>query len=539
MRAGTEKWVERILQILIFAVIGVTISVLVALIWHMPNNEQKEDSIEIHIETTVVTSSFKTETTTNTQSTQKTERMTTASTHPIIDTGQNTEETTIAILVSTTATSCLTSTVTTANFTTSPEATVATSDTSNTARVSTTTNAVATSQTASTTTTTASTTTTTASTTTTTTTTTSTTTTTTTTTSTTTTSTTTTSTTTTSTTITTTTTSTSVTTTTTEMSSISISVTESTTTPLTSITASSWTSSMITTVSTSYAIPAPTTATLPEKLQQVVDAEKAKYPGIDIGVGVYSLDGKSGFVYNQDKVISGGCTVKAAYACYVFEVCEAENINIWQTEIEYTTNDNPSDKSGSEFMNSAKVGDKIPVATLIREMLYWSDNRAYNMLVRFFSPKTSTMLRMEKFQRWLDEVGGANLWYSNHKSLYQYGAASVTQRYHEWMYIWNYIHSEKKFASTLEGYLRNTAYCYLINWAAGSHTYLHKSGWSSGSSYTAACDCAIIDDSYLVIVMTQDYKTMTAHADVVKELGKQVVAYVDSVGVEKMFSSFS
>ena len=62
---------------------------------------------------------------------------------------------------------------------------------------------------------------------------------------------------------------------------------------------------------------------------------------------------------------------------------------------------------------------------------------------------------------------------------------------------------------------------------------MHKSGWSDGKGYTSAADCAIIDDKYLVICITEDYSTGVGHADVVKGFGLAVENYVSAVGGPK------
>ena len=68
------------------------------------------------------------------------------------------------------------------------------------------------------------------------------------------------------------------------------------------------------------------------------------------------------------------------------------------------------------------------------------------------------------------------------------------------------------------------------------HEYLHKSGWSWGD-YMSACDCAVIDNQYIIIMMTADYATGLSRTDILRGFGSTVEAYVDSVGgAQNLFS---
>ncbi len=284
-----------------------------------------------------------------------------------------------------------------------------------------------------------------------------------------------------------------------------------------------------TSISTGNIAPGITTKALPQKIMQVVESEKKKYPNIVIGVGLFSLDGKNGYVYNENKLISSACTVKAAFACFVLEECEAQGISIWSEKLTYTKADK---NTGSGVIKNDPIGSEYSIAEILRVLLYHSDNTGYNILVRRFSPETATTKRLEKFNNWLAKIGGANLAYQTSDgsvAYLQYGSATVMQRYHEWLYIWNYINSSAKYAKSLETYLKNTLYCYITMWMSGKHTYLHKSGWSDGN-YTSAADCAIVDGQYLLVVITQDYTIKKGHADTVKNIGKATEAYISSIG---------
>jgi len=55
--------------------------------------------------------------------------------------------------------------------------------------------------------------------------------------------------------------------------------------------------------------------------------------------------------------------------------------------------------------------------------------------------------------------------------------------------------------------------------------YMHKSGWCDSYTYPAAADAAIINDKYLMIVMTQDYKAGKGHTDAIAQIGNAIDDY--------------
>lgn len=240
---------------------------------------------------------------------------------------------------------------------------------------------------------------------------------------------------------------------------------------------------------------------------------ESEYVGTTIAMGIYSLDGTPLFEYNQHTPISGACTVKAGYAAYVLKSCENQGIDIYSEKITYE----PYMKNnGSGIIKNSEFGTEYSVDYLLTQLLSISDNTAYNILLSRFP--------LPEFQNWLDSVGGQQLYGL------QYGACTVTQRKNEWLAIYNYINSGSTYSNELRNMLSNTYYCYLVQGMANYHNYLHKSGWANDDSgsptYTAAGDCAIIDDQYLVIVLSQDYVTGIAHTDVVQVLGREAEIFM-------------
>lgn len=240
---------------------------------------------------------------------------------------------------------------------------------------------------------------------------------------------------------------------------------------------------------------------------------ESEYVGTTIAMGIYSLDGTPLFEYNQYTPISGACTVKAGYAAYVLNSCENQGIDICSETITYE----PYMKNnGSGIIKNSEFGTEYSINYLLTQLLSISDNTAYNILLSRFP--------LPEFQNWLDSVGGQQLYGL------QYGACTVTQRKNEWLAIYNYINSGSTYSNELRNMLSNTYYCYLVQGMANYHNYLHKSGWADDDSgnptYTAAGDCAIIDDRYLVIVLSQDYVTGTAHTDIVQVLGREAELFM-------------
>lgn len=251
---------------------------------------------------------------------------------------------------------------------------------------------------------------------------------------------------------------------------------------------------------------------LPKTVLDAVETQKSKYD-IDIGVGIYSLDGEKGYVYNELYPISGGCTIKAIYALYVLKECQRIGIDILTYTLTYEE-DMYNDGTGE--IKYANYGTEFTIDYLLDRLLVISDNTAYNILVSGFP--------ISRFREFLKSINGQNLGDT------LYGDASVEQRKNEWLEIYKYINSNEKYSDYLRNYLTDNQYCYLTYWMQGSHTFMNKSGWSDTLNYTCACDCAIIDNSYLLIVMTQDYNTGIPHFDTVEAIGASVEEYISSNG---------
>ena len=256
---------------------------------------------------------------------------------------------------------------------------------------------------------------------------------------------------------------------------------------------------------TDYSYTAQVTPVSDQKTQDLLASIhnlEAEFPGTTIGMGIYSLDGTPLFEYNQFTPISGACTIKAPYAAYVLQCCEKEGINISNLYLMY---EESMQNSGSGMIQYDPVRSVYNVEYLIEQMLSISDNTAYNILVERFP--------LDGYQEFLNTIGGQQL------DGLQYGAASVTNRKNEWIAIYNYFNSDHKYSGFLRNAMTNTPYCYLTDCMVNAHQYQHKSGWCDGISYTSASDCAIIDNQYLVVVLTQDYVTGVAHTKIVETLG--------------------
>ncbi len=253
---------------------------------------------------------------------------------------------------------------------------------------------------------------------------------------------------------------------------------------------------------------------LPDSIMNVVNNCRSRYPGMNIGVGIYSLDGTRGFEYNAYQEMSSACTVKAPYAWYVLQRCERENIDIENTYLtyEYGMRNNGS----GEIKNIGTYGDQYSIKYLLTVLLGISDNTAYNILLSRFS--------LGDYQAFINQVGGQNMKGVN------YGSASVAQRKNEWVALYNYINSGSYYSETLRQLLSQTQYCYLVEGMYFYHSYLHKSGWADGPDYTSAADCAIVDYNYLLIVITEDRSTGVGHTDVLRTIGDEVETYANNKG---------
>ena len=237
-------------------------------------------------------------------------------------------------------------------------------------------------------------------------------------------------------------------------------------------------------------------------LTDAIEECQEKYPFIEIGMGVYGLDGSPLFEYNPNSCISGACTIKAPYAMFVLKRCEELEIDIYSETIVYTED---LRNDGSGIIKNSEDGTEYTIFECLSLLLSISDNTAYNML--------TTRFPLGDFQTYLYGIGGQS------NAYLQYGAPTVTERKNEWLEIYNYINSGSKYSETLRSMMSNTQYAYMVEGMHNWHSYLHKSGWCSGSDYTSASACGIIEDDYLLAILTADYSTGEAHTDVVKRLG--------------------
>lgn len=250
---------------------------------------------------------------------------------------------------------------------------------------------------------------------------------------------------------------------------------------------------------------------LPDSIMDSVEYWKSVYPSMTIGVGLYSLDGKKGYEYNAHTPINSACTIKAAYALYVLQEAEKRGIDIWSTYITYEPRH--SDEEGSGSINlCGYYGEEYSIAELVSLLLSVSDNVAYNMLLEQFT--------LNDFYSYNYAIGGQSDWS-------KWGQASVIQRKNEWVQIWNYINSNSAYSEVLRNDLSGTQFAYFVEGMQNWHTYLQKSGWTEDTPYyPAAGEAAIIDDSYILIVLTQDYNDYTmGHIDVIQGIGGAVESY--------------
>lgn len=256
---------------------------------------------------------------------------------------------------------------------------------------------------------------------------------------------------------------------------------------------------------------------LPPALMDIVKKYQRIYPNMSIGVGIYSLDGTSGYQYNAFQQFNGACTIKAAYALYVCDYCDKNNIDITTEKLYYTY---ASHHGGSGVIHDWGYNKWYTVEELLTYLLGVSDNDAMKLLTTKFS--------MSGFYDFIIPLGG-----ENDRAGWNAGRASVYQRCNEWLAIYNYINSTAPNASKLRTFLTNTQYCYLAYGMQYVPPYLHKSGWCDSYSYPSAADAAIIQNetgSYLMIVMTQDYSTGGGHIDVIADLGNSIDDYFYAPG---------
>lgn len=249
---------------------------------------------------------------------------------------------------------------------------------------------------------------------------------------------------------------------------------------------------------------------LPDSIMSTVEYWKTIYPNMTIGVGLYSLDGTKGYEYNSKTLINSACTIKAAYALYVLQECERRGIDIWSTYLTYQ--EWHSDTEGSGDINLyGYYGAQYSIADLVSLLLQVSDNVAYNMLLDQFP--------LNDFYIYNSNIGGQNDWF-------KWGRATVEQRKNEWVAIGNYVNSDSWYSQVMREDLTGTQYAYFLQGMQNWHSYMQKSGWTEENpEYPAACEAAIIDDSYILIVLTEDYTDEMGHTDVLESIGGAVESF--------------
>ena len=259
---------------------------------------------------------------------------------------------------------------------------------------------------------------------------------------------------------------------------------------------------------------------VPDRIMNIINYWKGVYPGMQIGYGLYSLDGKSGFEYNAHTLFNSACTIKAPYSYYVLKTCEEKGIDLYSDTIEYQAWQ--KDDGTSVISDYGTVGTYYSLDELMRYLDGESDNTAYTMLTTKFP--VSGMYNL------IVPLGGQSDWQ-------KWGSASVTQRKNEWLAMYEYMNSGSYYGDMLRQYLSGTKYCYLVQCMQMFHGYIHKSGWTDDEPlYPAANDCAIIDDQFLLIVMTQDYQNYkVGHYDVVQALGVVTETYINQDCGGKIF----
>lgn len=250
-------------------------------------------------------------------------------------------------------------------------------------------------------------------------------------------------------------------------------------------------------------------------MQNEINAWVKKYPYMKLGVGLYSLDGSKGYLYNVNKAINSASTIKAAYALFVLNACEERGIIPSET---YITFESRHDHTGSgTIMYNGRHGDKYSIEYLIKVLLGVSDNVAYEMLKDKFSIKD--------FSAFNKALGGQS-------DGMQWGSASVNQRKNEWVAIYKYITGGRLYSELLRSSLTGTQYSFIAEGMTGAHTYMYKSGWTYTTTYPSHNDCAIVDESYLLIILTQDATTTAGRKDAILGIARAVEKFVEDSGGE-------
>lgn len=245
---------------------------------------------------------------------------------------------------------------------------------------------------------------------------------------------------------------------------------------------------------------------LPYDIQNTVDYLEGYY-GMDIGVGIYSLDMSRGFEYKADRYYNSACTLKASYACWLYQQCDY----VIDIENEYMYYGPEHHKPGGSGVIQNSGYGNYSINSLASNLTVYSDNDAWRVLQGKFS--------LNSFYNYNVSIGGESDWL-------MWGSATPRQRGYEWSAIYNYITSGAPNSQKMADSVYYTPYCYMTEWTGKYGWYYHKSGWTEESwNYAAAADAGIIDGQYILVIMTRDDKVDYGRVDVVKEVGAAVINY--------------
>lgn len=266
---------------------------------------------------------------------------------------------------------------------------------------------------------------------------------------------------------------------------------------------------------------------LPQSIMDTVEYYESAYPNMHIGVGFYNLDGTKGYEYStnmsNNMTFNSACTIKAAYALYVLQTAESQGTDIWSTFITYNPARHYDNGSGVIINNVDEIGQMYDwaqsdycIGDLVYLLLSVSDNIAFNML--------EDMFPIPGFYQYIAPLGGEN-------DCQKWGRATIWQRKNEWVAINNYINGGNLYSETLRNALSGTDYAYFVWGMTGCYSYIQKSGWTDEDfDYPAAGDCGIINDQYILIVMTEDYSFGSGHIDAIIGIGASVEEFINQNG---------
>lgn len=259
---------------------------------------------------------------------------------------------------------------------------------------------------------------------------------------------------------------------------------------------------------------------LPQSIMDTVEYYESVYPNMHIGVGLYSLDGTVGYEYSSNMpnnmTFNSACTVKASYALYVLQTAEWKKTDIWSTYIDYDPSRHYDSGSGVIINYIDQDNLSYSIGDLVYLLLSVSDNIAFNMLTDYYP--------ISGFYQYIIPLGGES-------DMLKWGRASIQQRKCEWVAINNYINGGNLYSETLRDDLSGTDYAYLVWGMTGCYSYIQKSGWTDEDfDYPAAGDCAIINDQYILIVMTEDYSYGSGHIDAIIGIGSTVEKFINQNG---------